>query len=144
MSNPSTRGRNPFKGTVFDDPALLIDRDLSLIEFQRRVFDEARDESNPLLERLRFLSIVVSNFDEFEMVRMPQLALSSGSSEDSESPRENSREHFARLRDEIVRCMRDVRQYLRESLIPALARERIHLLEYSDLTPQEHADVDGF
>ena len=45
-------GTGAFKGTIFDDPALFIDRDSSLIEFQRRVFEEARDEDNPLLERL--------------------------------------------------------------------------------------------
>jgi len=41
-----------------DDPALLLDPDASLMEFQRRVLDEARDARNPLLERVRFLSIV--------------------------------------------------------------------------------------
>ncbi|PYS43182.1 MAG: hypothetical protein DMG14_01630 [Acidobacteria bacterium] len=126
MKDEVSRSRNPVRGTIFDDPALFIDRDLSLIEFQRRVFDEARDESNPLLERLKFLSIVVCNFDEFEMIRMPQLA--------------QSAEHLDRLRIEIVQCMRDVRQYVRESLIPALAQERIHLLDYSELKPAERAE----
>jgi polyphosphate kinase len=132
MTDPGTKARLSFSGSIFDDPALFIDRDFSLIEFQRRVFEEARDETNPLLERLRFLSIVVSNFDEFEMVRMPQLA-ESGSDEDSESPRTDALAHFEHLRHEIVQCMREVRQYLRESIVPALACERIHLLEYSDL-----------
>ena len=129
MKDEVSRSRNPVRGTIFDDPALFIDRDLSLIEFQRRVFDEARDESNPLLERLKFLSIVVCNFDEFEMIRMPQLA--------------QSAEHLDRLRIEIVQCMRDVRQYVRESLIPALAQERIHLLDYSELKPAERAEVNA-
>lgn len=82
---------HPIRGTIFDDPALFLDRDFSLIEFQRRVFEEARDEENAVLERLRFLSIVVSNFDEFEMVRMPQLALSSVS--------RRIRRHLVRIRD---------------------------------------------
>jgi polyphosphate kinase len=87
--------------SLFEDPALFLDRDLSLIEFQRRVFNEARDESNPILERVKFLSIVVRNFDEFEMVRMPQIAEESGAA------------HFEKLRSEIVQAMREVRSYLR-------------------------------
>jgi polyphosphate kinase len=130
--------------SLYDDPALFIDRDHSLIEFQRRVFDEARDENNPLLERLNFLSIVVSNFDEFEMVRMPQLAVSGGSDEDSQAPMLDAESHFEGLRLEIVRCMQEVRGYLAESLIPALARARIRLLQYADLTARERVDVQTF
>jgi polyphosphate kinase len=123
MSDTGSGSKKLMRHTIFDDPALFIDRDLSLIEFQRRVFDEARDASNPLLERVKFLSIVVRNFDEFEMVRMPQLAQDAASGE-----------HFDRLRSQIVQCMREVRQYLHDSLIPDLAREGIHILEYTELT----------
>src|SRR5689334_1226634 len=52
---------------------LYFDRDLSLIEFQRRVFEEAQDPSNPLLERVKFLAILGSNMDEFGTVRFPEL-----------------------------------------------------------------------
>ncbi len=54
-------------------PDLFFDRELSWIEFNARVFEEARDPSNPVLERLKFLGIVSSNFDEFFMVRMASL-----------------------------------------------------------------------
>src|ERR1700722_10817792 len=53
-----------------DNPALYMNRELSLLEFQRRVLDEARDQRNHLLERVKFLSIVSSNLDEFFMVRV--------------------------------------------------------------------------
>src|SRR5215510_9061170 len=51
-------------------PSLYINRELSLLEFQRRVLDEALDDQNPLLERLKYLAIFGSNMDEFFMVRV--------------------------------------------------------------------------
>jgi polyphosphate kinase len=72
LGRPSP-GSPPVNGTVTiatDDPSLYINRELSWLEFNRRVLEEARDPQVPLMERLKFLAIFSANLDEFYMVRV--------------------------------------------------------------------------
>src|SRR5690242_11312696 len=75
-----------------DDPSLYINRDLSWLEFNRRVLEEAQDATVPMLERMKFLAIFSSNLDEFFMVRVGgvqqkvQAGIPTGSGADLMSP----------------------------------------------------------
>lgn len=69
--NPAERNGNP--SVVHTKPQYLLNRELSWLEFNQRVLDEAANQDNPLLERLKFLAIASSNLDEFFMVRVGSL-----------------------------------------------------------------------
>ncbi|MDR0997516.1 MAG: polyphosphate kinase 1, partial [Treponema sp.] len=97
-------------------------RDLSWIDFNRRVMEEGLRKNLPPLERLRFLSIVSSNFDEFFMVRVAGLkrALRSGAGSDSSllSPAEQLKAVSQKVR----RLIEDQYSCLAGEVLPGLAR----------------------
>ncbi len=108
-----------------NDPKLLINRELSLLEFQRRVLEEARDESNPLLERIKFLAILGSNLDEFFMVRVAGLRkqIEAGVLDlppDGITPAEQ----LAAIRKFTWQLMTQARECLRDELQPKAKRSR--------------------
>src|SRR5580765_6795074 len=100
---------------------------MDFCQFERRVLDQARDERNPLLERVKFLGILGRNLDEFVMVRGREWMA-------SPSAKRLTRKTHALLRDGYRVLQRD--------LVPALAGAGIHLVDFASLTCEERADVD--
>lgn len=139
--SPDSR-RDPRLSVSPEDRSFFLDRDLSLVAFQRRVLDEALDENNPLLERLKFIGILGANIDEFIMVREAELtAAHAADSVRFESPEASPSARLDRIREHTRSLMRDARQCLHERLIPALASKGIHILSYSDLELEERQEV---
>ena len=109
-----------------DDPALYNSRELSWLEFNDRVLEEAFDERNPLLERLKFIAIYSTNLDEYFMIRVAALkqqieAEVHRRSNDGRLPDEQLRAIAARLRP----SLRALTDCLRDELLPALERDGI-------------------
>src|SRR4029453_18080672 len=117
---------------------LFINRELSWLEFNRRVLEEALDQRHPLLERLKFLAIFSSNLDEFFMIRVSGLqeALEAGITEtspDGMTASEQLREISQRLRpmlDTQMTC-------LKSDVLPALAQSGLVIRNYRDLNKRE-------
>jgi polyphosphate kinase len=128
-----------------DDPELYINRELSLLEFQRRVLEEAEDPSNPLLERVKFLSIFSSNLDEFFMVRVGGLLkqVASGSQDVGIDGRSASAQ-LQLIREQVCRLATESHRHWHGELRPALERAGISILEFADLTREQRKTADTY
>ena len=128
-----------------DDPELYISRELSLLEFQRRVLEEAEDATNPLLERVKFLSIFSSNLDEFFMVRVAGLLqqVASGSLEVGIDGRTASAE-LQLIHQQVSQLAAESHKQWHGELRPALERAGIRVMEYTDLNKEQRAAVDTY
>ncbi|WP_115891229.1 polyphosphate kinase 1 [Haloferax sp. Atlit-48N] len=124
------------------DPQYYLNRELSELEFQSRVLNEALDDRNPLLERVRFLSIFTKNLDEFFMKRVGGLKqqIDAGVTErttDGRTPLKQWEEAIDKARPMFERQA----ECYREEIRPALAGEGIHICDYDDLTPDQRAEM---
>ncbi|WP_277542088.1 polyphosphate kinase 1 [Haloarcula laminariae] len=125
-------------GVDLTDPDLYLNRELSELAFQRRVLHEALDERNPLLERVRFLSIVTRNLDEFVMKRIGGLKqqIQAGVTERTADGRTPA-EQWEECHDALAPMLRRQAECYRETLRPVLAEAGIDILDYDDLSPAE-------
>jgi polyphosphate kinase len=132
-----TTRKKPASSISLDDPSLYVNRELSLLEFQRRVLEEAKDASNPLLERVKFLSILGSNLDEFFMVRVAGLLnqLESGALETGPEKMPPAQQLEA-IRSVYEQLLVQSHECLRE-LFVELEQEGICVRDYDQLTDEQ-------
>lgn len=118
-------------------PSLYLNRELTWLEFNKRVLHEAQDERNPLLERIKFTAIVSSNLDEFFMKRIGGLKQQLGAgirtlTPDGRTPRQQIEECQA-----VVREIEQAKLELLPKLLALLAEKGVFILSYRDLTARE-------
>jgi polyphosphate kinase len=117
-----------------------INRELSWLEFNRRVLEEALDERHPLLERVKFLSIFSTNLDEFFMIRVAGIKqqVAAGvtvSAPDGMTPAEQ----LIAIRRVVTAQKELARRCWLDDILPKLHEMGIHLLDYADLTAEQRA-----
>lgn len=132
---------NPMTG-----PQLFLNREIGWLKFNKRVLFQAKDERNPLLERIRFLNIFHSNLDEFFMKRVGGLqrqfyARVSTLSPDGLTPEDQ----LKMIRPQVLALNEDIRVLLKDDLLPNLKNMAgISLVEWSELTDSERDWARGF
>src|SRR6202049_654253 len=123
----------------FSDPKNFINRELSWLEFNRRVLEEAQDPTQPLIERVKFLTIFSSNLDEFFEIRVAGIKqqIESETSDvgpDGLSPTETFNS-IQRIVGELVAA-----QYAlwNDELVPELAKNGIRIRDVAQLNTKTH------
>ena len=130
------------RAVVLDAPSLYLNSELSLLRFQRRVLEEARDSRNPLLERVKFLAILSSNLDEFFMVRVAGLLqqIESGVETLSIDGRPPGAQLEA-IRTECTSLIEEAYATYQAALLPELAAAGIKISGYRSLNSNQRAAI---
>ena len=135
--------QNPTTSPTSSDlhrPDLYINRELSWIEFNRRVLEEAQDSRHPLLERVKFLSIFETNLDEFIMIRLAGLKDQVAAHVTNVSPDGlNAEQQLRAVRQCLAPLVQQVRLCWRDELMPLLEAQHIHILDYEQLDSKQRA-----
>ena len=128
-----------------DDPQYYFNRELSWLEFNRRVLSEAMDKRTPLLERLKFMSIFSSNLDEFFMVRVAALKkqVAAGVTKLSADGK-TSKQQLEAIADILPSMVRDQHQHFEKVLKKELTKSGIYLLNYVDLNQEQRTYINEF
>ncbi len=119
---------------TFERPELYINRELSWLDFNARVLEEAQDERNPLLERVKFMAIVASNLDEFYEIRVAGLLqLHESGANPSRPDGLTPAEQLERITQQAHEQVAEQYRCWNEDLVPALAAEGIYFWEARQL-----------
>jgi polyphosphate kinase len=128
-----------------DKEQMFLNRELGWIEFNSRVLEEGLDQSLPLLERLKFLSIFSTNLDEFFMVRVSGLQGQRETNPASLSPDGLSPAAQLKLISERLRpLLKRQTDCLLHEVLPGLEELGVRLVEYNDLSPDKRSELDQF
>lgn len=131
------------KQSDLGDPRYFINRELSWLDFNARVLEEAQDVRNPLLERLKFACIVSSNLDEFFMVRVARLRRAIAEGRPTRCPAGlTPRQELHRVRQRSHALVRDQYKCIFDDLLPALAQHGLHVLHTEDLNSDQAAYIE--
>ena len=121
---------------------VFVNRELSWLEFNRRVLEEAQDPTVPLMERVKFLAIFSSNLDEFFMVRVAELKRRIRAGDPTTGPDGLSpAETMAAVADKVHRLVDAQHRCFLEDLGPILASEGIRLVRPKEVTPEQERFV---
>ena len=124
------------------EPSLYINRELSWLEFNHRVLEEALDERHPLLERVKFLSIVSSNLDEFFMIRVAAIKEQIMADIVEYSPDGRiALQQLKAIHERVSTMLQQMSSCFWNALHPKLAEAGIHLLKVDQLTETERKAV---
>lgn len=139
-------GKLPFP--IEGEPFLawsVFNRDLSQLEFFKRVLEEANDESVPALERLKFLAVFTSNLDEFFMVRVSGLKEMLDIKDLQPMPGELApAEQLKMIRERVLPMINDQVKCLQNNVLPELAKHGIEILSYDSLSDREKKVLDQY
>src|SRR5437867_11471864 len=124
---------------------LFFNGELSLLEFHSRVLAEALDDTNPLLERLKFLSLFSSNLDEFFMIRVSGLKVEVELGVTTPSPiRLTPEQQLERSREQILPLVTQEARCLREDVLPKLKTAGLEIATYHSLTRYEKETLEEY
>lgn len=123
----------------------ILNRELSWIDFNDRVLEEAQDEKNPLYERLNFLAITCSNLDEFFMVRVAALYnLYKSGSQSTDYAGRNPEEQLFSLMERCHKFYKDQYNTFNKQILPVLLENEISHLDMSQITQEEYQYLDKY
>lgn len=130
----------------FTDPKYYTNRELSWLDFNYRILDEARDKNNPLFERLKFLSITASNLDEFFMVRVASLKdMVHANYTKPDLAGLTAPQQLEQVQKKCHELIDKQYSTLSRSLLPALRAENLHLItDFEDLSREQKEYVDAY
>ncbi len=145
VKQSSRKSGSPKRTTAATVENLFFSRDESWMRFNQRVLEEAQDETNPLLERVKFLAITASNLDEFVEIRVAGFLQRIEDGYNLAQPPDEGgltpQERLDGLAERIHSFVKAQYQCLNEQLLPALQAHKIRVLQWSELSDEARAQA---